>query len=138
MADQKKPKHVEYMDVANDGILKEVVIVKRWDDGAIAYIEVGVLDGIDRGRLKAVITGVHADKYELWELLSMTKLNNGLNGLDYFHQHTKVKRVKGSASSNPGQSLMDARAQNSTMVGAEFSDPGQFAVLDNSKGSQPI
>jgi hypothetical protein len=142
MADNKvakssRPKHVEYMDIGSDGILKEVAVVKRWDDGSIAYIQTEVLDNIDRGRLKAIITGLHADRYELWELLSMTKLNNGLNGLDYFHQHTKVKRVKGSAAASPGQSLMDARAQGGAMVGSEFTDPGQFAP-ENSKGSQSI
>lgn len=118
-------KHIEYLDVDGSGVLKEVVIVKRWADGAYSYIETGILDGIDRGRLKNILGSPHADKYELWELLSMSKINNGMNALDYFHQLAKKKNPKGSTDRVIGGSIKDAVPVSDKMIGSDFTNPGE-------------
>ncbi len=121
----KQQNHIEYQDIDGTGVLKEVAIVKRWDDGGFSYIETGILDQIDRGRLKAVLMSPHADKYELWELLSMSKINNGMNALDYFHQLTKKKNVKGGKERVIGGSIRDAAPVSDKMVGSEFTNPDE-------------
>lgn len=122
----KKLSHVAYEDVNGDGVRREVVIVKRWGDGSYSYIDTQVLDYIDKGRLKAILLSQHADKYEMFELLNMTKLNNGMNALDYFHQLTKIKRVKGSVNvTGGGSSIMDSRPVAGQMPGSEFTNPGE-------------
>ena len=131
-----KRRHIDYVDVQDTGYRREVAVMKRWADGSISYIDTALLDQIDRGRLKSIISSVHADKYELWELMSMTTLNNGLIALDYFHQLTKIKRAKGSVNINgSGVSVMDARPVDNKMIGAEFTDPTKFTT---DSGPQPI
>jgi len=117
--------HVEYVDIDGSGVLKEVAIVKRWEDGSFSYIETGTLDNIDRGRLKTILMSPHADKYELWELLSMAKINNGMIALDYFHQLTKKKNPAGSKERIIGGSLRDAAPVSDKMIGSEFVNPGE-------------
>lgn len=123
--------HIEYQDVDGSGVLKEVAVVKRWDDGSFSYIETGILDDIDRGRLKTILMSPHADKYELWELLSMAKINNGMNALDYFHQLTKKKNVKGGKERIIGSSIRDAAPVSEKMIGSDFTNPGEVV------GAQP-
>jgi hypothetical protein len=123
---QTKKQHIEYIDIDGSGVLKEVVIVKRWEDDSFSYIETGALDAIDKGRLKNILVSPHADKYELWELLSMSKINNGMNALDYFHQLTKKKNPKGSTERVIGGSLRDARPVSDKMIGSEFTNPGEI------------
>ena len=137
---QRRPsgKHIEYIDIDNSGTLKEVVVVKRWEDGGISYIETGNLDGIDRGRLKTILSSIHADKYEMWELLLQSKLNNGMNGLEYFHQLTKRRNAKGGVERVLGTSLRDAQYVSDKMIGSEFTNPGEIAgVAGNSDGMTP-
>jgi len=117
--------HIQYIDIDGSGVLKEVVIVKRWGDGAFSYIETGTLDGIDRGRLKNILSSPHADKYQMWELLSMSNINNGMNALDYFHQLTKKINPKGSKERVIGGSIRDAAPASNVMPGSEFSNPNE-------------
>lgn len=119
--------HIEYQDIDGSGVLKEVAIVKRWEDGSFSYIETGILDQIDRGRLKTILMSPHADKYQLWELLSMAKINNGMNALDYFHQLTKKKNPKGSKERVIGGSIRDAAPVSDRMIGSDFVNPGEVA-----------
>lgn len=130
MAEPKKYRHLDYIDVQDNGQRREVAVLKRWEDGSFSYVDTAVLDGIDRGRLKSIIQSVHADKYELWELMSMTTLNNGLIALDYFHQLAKIKRAKGSINViGTATSVLDTPAvKNNTMIGAEFTDPSKFTT----------
>jgi hypothetical protein len=121
----KKTTHVELKDVDGTGILKEVVIMKRWDNGSYSFIETALLDTCDKGRLKGIITNAHADKYEAWELCSQTVLNNGMNALDYFHQMTRHHQEKGSISS-PASGLDSVAAiRDSRMIGSDFTNPGE-------------
>jgi hypothetical protein len=125
--------HIFYFDLAGDGRFTEVAIVKmvKNHQGAVQsvfYINVGLLDNIDKGRLKSVVTNRHSDKYELWDMLAQATLSNGKNGLDYFHQLTKVVHGSGAVMTNLGGGLSNIRSESSTMVGAEFSDPTSAAL----------
>ena len=120
--------HIFYFDVENDGRLREVAVVKaaKAPDGTIQsvyYVDIALLDDVDKGRLKALVTGQHADKYELWDLMSQQPLNNGKNALDYFHQLVKTVHGPGATNTALGGGLMGVRAEGSSMVGAEFTDP---------------
>lgn len=117
--------HVRYLSLDTSGVLKEVAVVKEWEDGSMSYIETAPLDAIDRGRLKGILQSPHADKYELWELLSMTRINNGMNGLDYFHQLTKMKSVAGAHQRVMGGGLKDAQVTSNKMIGSEFTNPSE-------------
>ncbi len=122
-------KHVDYLDVEDNGQLREVAVVKRWEDGSVSYIDVSLLDNVDKGRLKYIIEGVHADKYQLFELLSQARLNNGLNALDYFHPIVKMKRAPGHVNTTTGGGLSTVRAGGlGSLIGAEFSDPSKAEV----------
>jgi hypothetical protein len=120
--------HVFLFDIEGNGQFKEIVIVKmvKNEHGAISslrYIDVALLDKVDKGRLKTAVTSRHADKYELWDLLSQMTLSNGLNGLDYFHQLTKAVNGPGSVNTFMGGGLASVQGESSAMVGAAFSDP---------------
>lgn len=118
--------HVELLDIDNSGIMTEVAIVKREEDGSVFYINTEVLHPIDKARLKKVVTSQHADKYTLWELLSQARLSNGMNALDYFHYNfVKCKRAPGSKMTTSGLSGISGSDMVSSdkMIGSEFSDP---------------
>jgi hypothetical protein len=123
---EKRPtdlKHVWLVDWNDDGLLKEIAIVKETADGTLFGIEVDKLHPIDKKRLKSVITSVHADKYPLWELLSQGRLNNGMNALDFFHMnYVKVKRPKGAVIGG-GLASVELGGDDDKMIGAEFADP---------------
>ena len=123
--------HVFLCDVDDSGLLKEVALVKKFKDGTIYYIEVDSLHLVDKGRLKKIVTSQHADKYELWELMSQSKLSNGLNALEFFHSNNvKVKRPKGARAATG--SLGDVPAYGTDkMIGVEFVNPSE-ATLDKS------
>jgi hypothetical protein len=125
--------HVYNFDIKGDGRFREVAVVKmvKHADGSVQsvyYIDIQLLDNIDKGRLKQAVTNVHADKYQLWDLLSQIKLSNGKNALDYFHQLTRVEHGPGATNTQMGGGLAGVRAENNLIVGAEFSDPASGAV----------
>jgi hypothetical protein len=118
--------------VNNDGVLEEIAVVKRGADGTLHYIDIAPLDPIDKARLKRIVSSQHADKYPLWELLAQSKLENGVNALDFFHSNlVKVKRGTGSKSTQFGGGLATAPSISQQMPGSEFSDPTE-AVLSAS------
>jgi len=120
--------HIIYFDVAGDGRLREVALVKtdkNPDDGirSIYYIDVALLDNIDKGRLKSIVTNQHANKYELWDLLSQNTLSNGKNALDYFHQLTRVVHGPGAVNTSFEGGIASAKSESGMVVGSDFSDP---------------
>ena len=123
--------HVFLCDVDDSGLMKEIALVKKFKDGSIYYIEIESLHNIDKSRLKKIVTGQHANKYELWELMSQAKLSNGMNALDFFHtNNVKVKRPRGArAVQGQGLESVGAYADNGTMVGSNFVNPAE-ATLD--------
>lgn len=122
--------HVYNIDWDDNGILREVAVVKELSDGTIRGILVDQLHAIDRKRLQRFITSQHADKYELWELLANGKLSNGMNALDFFHyNYIKEKRprgaIMGGGISMLSTSIDAARIPVDTgeMIGARSTDP---------------
>lgn len=123
--------HIFLCDVDDSGLLKEVMVVKKFGDGSLYYIEIDPLHSIDKGRIKKIVSSQHADKYEAWELLSQAKLSNGMNALDFFHSNNvKVKRPKGARASTGGLETVAAYG-NDQMIGSDFSNPAE-ARLDRS------
>lgn len=125
-------KHVYHIDINDNGQFREVAVVKEWPNGSLSYIDIGLIDNVDRGRLKKVLLSGHADKYPLWELLSMERLSNGKIGLDYFHQMVRVKKAPGHVDNlmTGGGSLFDpsVRAEGGAVIGSGFTDPASGVV----------
>ena len=128
--------HVYLCDVDDSGLMKEIALVKKFKDGSIYYIEIETLHNIDKSRLKKIVTSQHSDKYELWELMSQSKLSNGMNALDFFHANTvKVKRPRGArAAQGMGLDSVSAYADSGKMVGSNFTNPAE-ASLDRATGT---
>lgn len=119
--------HIELIDIDDTGLLKEVAVVKREEDGTLHYIDVSSLAQIDKQRLKKIISSPHADKYELYELMSHATISNGLNALDFFHfNFVKIKRPMGAKSA--GGSLADVGVGSSKIVGSEFANPAEVQL----------
>ena len=117
-------KHIFALDINDDGNFREVAVVKKWQNGSVTYIDVALLDNIDKGRIKGLVMSTHADKYELWDLMYQNRLSNGVNALEYFNQLVKHKMAPGSNTSMLAGSLSSVRADTSSkMIGADFSDP---------------
>ena len=121
--------HIFLCDVDDSGLLKEIAVVKRFKDGSIYYLEIDALHAIDKSRIKKIVTSQHADKYELWELMSQSRLSNGMNALDFFHSNNvKAKRPKGARASSGGLEEVPAYGTDK-MIGSEFVNPAE-ATLD--------
>lgn len=120
--------HIFFFDSEGDGRLREVAVVKaaKASDGTVQsvyYIDIALLDNVDKGRLKGLVTGQHADKYELWDLMSQQSLNNGKNALDYFHQLVRTVHGPGATNTSLGGGLAGVKIEGTAMVGSEFGDP---------------
>ena len=128
---EQKMHHIEQLDIDDSGLLREVAVVKREDDGSIHYILIEQLHPLDKSRLKKIVTSQHADKYPLWELMSQVKLSNGMNALDFYHYNfVKVKRAPGSKA--PGQGLADAQIiVEKSSVTEGFTDPTKATIADS-------
>lgn len=121
--------HIFLCDIDDSGLLKEIMVVKKFNDGSIYYIEIDSLHKIDKGRIKKIVTSTHADKYEAWELLSQAQLSNGMNALDFFHSNNvKVKRPKGAKATAGGLETLGSLTSDK-MIGADFVNPAE-ATLD--------
>jgi hypothetical protein len=127
--------HIFLCDIDDSGLLKEILVVKKYQDGSIYYVEIDPLHQIDKSRIKKIVSSQHADKYEAWELLSQARLSNGMNALDFFHSNNvKVKRPKGARATSANLGLESVSAYGtSTMIGSEFSNPAE-ATLDRTTG----
>jgi hypothetical protein len=126
--------HIFLCDVDDSGLLKEVMVVKKFKDGSIYYIEIDALHNIDKGRIKKIVSSQHADKYEAWELLSQARLSNGMNALDFFHSNNvKSKRPKGARASTGSLESVQAYGTDK-MIGSDFVNPAE-AQLDKTTGN---
>lgn len=125
--------HIFLMDINDTGILEEVAIVADFPDGTVCYVQIANLHQIDKARLKKVVTSQHANKYQLWDLMSQSRLSNGLNQLDYFHQNfVKQKRPKGAKITQDSIANVNVRISDQ-MIGSDFSNPSE-ASLDKTTG----
>ena len=125
--------HIYNFDIQGDGRVREVAVVKmvKNQEGSVVsvhYIDIQLMDNIDKGRIKSAVTNVHADKYQLWDLLSQIKLSNGKNGLDYFHQVTRIVNGPGAVNTAMGGGLATVGVEGNFMVGADFSDPSSGSI----------
>lgn len=121
--------HIFLCDVDSSGLLKEIMLVKKFKDGTICYIEIDTLHQIDKVRIKKIVSSQHADKYEAWELLSQAKLSNGMNALDFFHaNNVRTLRPKGARAASGGLETVEAYGSDK-VIGSEFVNPAE-ATLD--------
>ena len=119
-----KLNHIFLCDIDDTGLLKEIAVVKKTADGSIFYIDIDPLHPIDKARIKKIVMSPHADKYELWDLMSQSRLSNGMNALDFFHSNcVKVKRPKGARAATG--SLADVGLANDKMIGSDFTNPAE-------------
>lgn len=125
--------HIFLCDIDDSGLLKEIAVVKKFGDGSVYYIDVDPLHQIDKARLKKIVTGMHATKYELWQLMAQSKLSNGMNALDFFHANcVKVKRPKGARSSSSSLSSVSGNVGDS-MIGSDFVNPSEVNMDPNTQ-----
>lgn len=88
--------HVQFRDIYNDGVMREVIVMKEDDyTKDLFFIQVDDLDDIDVERLRVILKKRDADKYPLWDLLSNVTLKNGVNALEFFHQLVKQRMANG-------------------------------------------
>lgn len=97
--------HIKWLELKGDGVLTECAVLKTDGFGNIHYIEVPILDSIDKQRLARILTNRNAPTFELWDLMSQITLNNGVNALEYFHQLVKVISPDGVVM-NPRQGVV--------------------------------
>jgi hypothetical protein len=131
-------KHIEFLDVEGTGIKKEVVVVKKWDNGVISYIDLAKLDKIDRARMKQVLShpGASNETVQLYQIMATITLSNGLNALDYFHSNfTKQYRpVNFQAQVGGALDGVDTRIVSTTMIGSEFANPAEAVIANDVAG----
>ena len=75
---------------------REVIVMKKWNDGTIYFIDPNHLDAIDRKRMLRALGRANKVGVELWTVLKDTSLSNGANGLDFFHQYVQTYRPTGA------------------------------------------
>ena len=120
--------HIFLIDVDDTGILRECAVVAQFPDGTINYVLVDTLHQIDKARLKKIISSPHATKYDLWELMSQSRLSNGLNALEYFHSNfVKQKRPKGARMSQDSLANLNVNISDK-IIGSEFVNPAEASL----------
>jgi hypothetical protein len=125
--------HVFLCDVDDSGLLKEILVMKKFKDGSIYYCTIDDLHVIDKGRIKKIVSSQHADKYECWELFSQSRLSNGVNALDFYHgNNVKVKRPRGARASTGGLEQVSAYGVDK-MIGSDFVNPSEINLDPTSK-----
>jgi hypothetical protein len=124
--------HIFLCDVDDSGLLQEIAVVKQFKDGSLYYISIDPLHQIDKARIKKIVSSQHAKDYPLWDLMSQSKLSNGMNALDFFHSNcVKVKRPKGARAAAGG--LESVTFGNDKMIGSDFTNPAEVN-LDRATG----
>ena len=123
--------HIKWLELKKDGIMHECAIMKVDAHGNKYYFELGKIDRIDKQRMARLLQNRNADRMELWDLMSSTTLNNGVNALTYFHQLVKIISPDGviyspqggvvGMSRRAGEVALDAGA-NPVPAAAEQSD----------------
>lgn len=91
----KNYNHVQFLDLKNNGVELECVVLREFDNGDVAYINLSTLDQLDLDRLSKIIYRPNAHMFPLYELMNQTTLANGENALEYFDQMVTVKTVTG-------------------------------------------
>lgn len=87
--------HVKFIDLRNNGIMEEVAVLQKFNNGDVAYIPISALDDTDKTRLLKIVNSEHARMFPLYELMKSHTLKNGVNALEYFHQLARVRTATG-------------------------------------------
>lgn len=88
--------HVYWCDVKGQGLIQEVVVVAHNPNGTVWFIPVESLDYIDRARMFRLINDRTSTMLPLYEIMSHSRLNNGINALEYFQQLVKMMAPNGT------------------------------------------
>lgn len=119
--DGKSP-HIKWLELKKDGIMHECAVMKKDEHGNVYYFELGKIDLIDKQRIARILMNRNADRMELWDLMSSTTLNNGVNALTYFHQLVKIISPDGIIYSPAGGVVGTARRSGEIALDAK-ADP---------------
>lgn len=112
--------HIQYLDLHGNDVELECVVLREFENGDIAYIQLNELDRIDLDRLRNIVTKRNAPQLALWDLMNSTTLRNGENALIYFDQMVMVKTQSGE--------LIPPRAgQRGALIGARMKKPAKKA-----------
>ena len=123
--------HVFLADVDDTGFMKQILVLKKFEDGTIYYVDIDSLQPIDKARIKKIISLPHASNYSCWELFIQNRLENGINALMFFHQNCmKIKRPKGARASTSGLEHINVAGITDKMIGSDFTNPAE-AQLDS-------
>lgn len=128
-----KYRHIEWVDLYGNGVLKEVAVMQRTGNGDLYYIAIEALDQIDRNRLGRIVSRRDAANYPLWDLMSQVTLANGMNALDFFQQLVKCKTYSGQHIT-PGKGFGVGPTQ--TSLTARPSEAQQAAAAQHVAASQ--
>lgn len=116
--------HVRWLDLKGQGLMVECAIMKEDEQGNIYYFELGNLDNIDKQRVGRLLRSRNATTMQLWDLMSNTTLNNGVNALTYFHQLVKVISADGVIYTPKGGVVGTGRVQHSDVQAAAAAPAG--------------
>lgn len=136
MSNQKALPHVYRIDLKKDGILEEVIILKKDEyNGDIYYIASSDLDDLDKKRMIKILSRDNAKNLPLWDLLSREILGNGQNALEFFHQLAKIRTAQGKILP-VGSGKMGARV---SYVASEYDETNDGnAQAAKKRGRPPI
>ncbi len=121
--------HIKWLELKKDGIMHECAIMKTDEHGNVYYFELGKIDSIDKQRMARLLMNRNADRHELWDLMSQTTLNNGVNALTYFHQLVKIISPDGVIYTPRGGVVGTERRQGEVAL-----DPAKNPVEQNVAG----
>ena len=103
-----KYNHVFWADLEGKGLMQEIIVVAKDNYyGTVWFIPMNALDAVDRRRIFKLVTDRSASMLPLFEVMSNTRLGNGVNALEYFHQLTKMWTASGQIV-DPNSGLIGA------------------------------
>ncbi len=103
-----KYNHVFWADLDGRGLMQEIIVVaKDPNRGMIWFIPMNALDQIDKRRIAKLVTDRSATMLPLFEVMANTRLGNGVNALEYFHQLVKIWTASGQVV-DPNSGLIGA------------------------------
>lgn len=125
--------HLRWLDLKGDGILVECAIMKTDANGNIYFFKVDPLDGVDKKRLRDILTSRNATMFPLWDLMRQNRLGNGINALDYFHQLVRVLTPSGAVM-EPQYGAVGAAQVGPTVAeraaGSDFAQTSEAPVAE--------
>jgi hypothetical protein len=94
---------------------REVIVMKKWGDGTVYFIDPDHLDTIDAKRIQRALARADRAGVELWTILKETTLSNGANGLDFFHQLCQTFKPQGANKAPRAERLMQILSKDRSL-----------------------